>query len=130
MWRVKYLSFLVCLTSCFQPFRSDLKDRLFFKKIKTTSIEVEWYTYSAAWADSPDYITIKKGNVLDTVCMSDNIADIYVIDSNKVVIGFYGIPARYMEPVIVNEKVLGSTIIIDTAHVPLPPHPKQGFKDL
>ncbi len=122
-----YLFILIYFISCGQTFKLDLRDRIFFRKIKTTSIEVEWYTYSAAWANFSDVVTVKKGNILDTVCISDNIADLYVVDSNKIVIGFYGFPARYMDPIKIRQKVLESPIIIDTTYIPPPPHARYGF---
>lgn len=124
-----HLFILGCISSCSLTFKPDLKDRIFFKKIKTPVLEVEWYTYSAAWADSPDIVTVKKENILDTVCISDNIADINVIERDKVVIGFYGSPEKYMKPIVIHKTILGYPIKIDTSYVSPPPHARNGFKN-
>jgi hypothetical protein len=115
--------------SCAPSFESTPEDRLFFRKIKTPSVESEWYTYSAAWADSPDFVTIKTKKILDTLCISDNIADLYVVDSNRIVIGFYGYPSLYMKPIKMPQILQGCPIIIDTTYKPLPPHARQPFSE-
>lgn len=123
------LFILIGISSCIPNFKPGLEDRIFFKKIKTPVIEIEQYTYFAAWANSPDIVTLKKGNVLDTVCISDNVADINVTESDKVVMGFYGSPAKYMAPIIIREEIQKCPIKIDTTHRQPPPQARQGFKE-
>lgn len=47
-----------------------------YKKIQTADLELEWFGYSSAWMDSPDYITLKTNQGFDTLCRASNITDI------------------------------------------------------
>lgn len=66
-------------------------DKLYLKYIRTPDIEIEWYFHSTITTITPDVITVKKGSELDTVCISRNIADVYLI-SDVIYIDFYGYP--------------------------------------
>lgn len=64
------------LQSCVPDFKSTLKDRLFLKEIETPPVKLEWYFYSTVSFETPDYITIEKEGVKDTICLSNNVADL------------------------------------------------------
>jgi len=87
------------------------------KSVKIGKSEIEWYSLSSAYADVPDCITIKKGKSIDTICKSNNIADIKDLGNDTVLVGFYGKPKRYNEVIELPQKVLNFTIIVDTTYI-------------
>lgn len=86
------------------------------KSMKVGKAEVEWFSFSSAYADVPDCITIKKGKWIDTICRSNNIADLQDLGNNEVLIGFYGRPNRYGKLIELNQSISGITIVVDTAY--------------
>jgi hypothetical protein len=44
-------------------------------------------------------------------------ADVYVKDSTTVMLRFYGLPKRDMQPIAVREVVPGCPVVIDTSYV-------------
>ena len=77
------------LTSCYD----DKPKKLYFKKIKTPYIEVEWYQYSLLTSIPPDYVFIKNRDSI--LFQADNIIDINVYSKDSVVISFCGEPTKY-----------------------------------
>jgi hypothetical protein len=77
------------------------KDRQYFKEVKKGNLKMEWFYYSSAVSDSPEYIVINKGNEEDTIVVSTNIADIG-LENDSIKISFYGKPNKYTKPVKVN----------------------------
>ncbi len=120
---------IILLQGCFPSFTPSHEDRLIYKQTRTPEIEVEWYTFSTAYAESPDFVVLTKAGKTDTVCASDNVADVVVKGSNTVIVGFYGAPSIYMEGIQVPDSVLGCPIVIDTSYVPAAPKVKKHFKE-
>jgi hypothetical protein len=86
------------------------------KFFDTGDVQVEWFTYSSSYANTPDYVTFTKGKVIDTLCISTNIADIQKGDDSVITISFYGVPKKYSEVTQWPERVFGYTIVIDTTY--------------
>lgn len=120
---------LFILSGCVPSFETTEKDRIYFRIVKTPSIDIRWFTYEAAFAESPDFIVAQKDGKIDTICRSDNIADLYVVDRNKIVIGFFGRPGLYLEPVKIAETSFGCPIKVDTTFTAPLPHAINGFSE-
>lgn len=112
---IKILIFIFLFQGCVPEFKPTLKDRLFLKEIEKPPVKLEWYFYSTVSSETPDYITIEKGGVIDTICLSNNIADLK-FENNQITIGFYGVPQRYTEPIEIPDSVMGYEILIDTTY--------------
>ena len=84
------------------------------KLIKKAGLELEWFSFSSAYAVTPDVITVASSNRVDTICRSTNIRDIKVLQHNVLLISFCGTPKRYDEEILLPEKISGITIVIDT----------------
>jgi hypothetical protein len=86
------------------------------KEIKQNTTVIKWIGVTGILdQDFPDYITIRKGNLTDTICEAHNIADL-IIDTNQIIIGFYGSPRRYSRIIQIPEYILGYTIEVDTLY--------------
>ena len=122
-------AFIICLflVSCLSTNSSDEPERLHIKLIQTPSITVDWFFYSYIGNTSPDYIVITRGDLYDTVCRANNIADINVIDSNKVILSFYGHPKRYGEYIDLKVPTY-IDVVIDTTYQLAQPIGKKYFK--
>ncbi len=94
--------FGVIILSCTPKFDiNGKKDRQYFKEVQKGDIKMEWFYYSSATSDSPEYIVINKGRKEDTIVVSTNIADIG-LEKDNIKISFYGKPKKYDEPTKVN----------------------------
>jgi hypothetical protein len=96
------------------------------KSIKVGEREIEWFSYSSAYAETPDGVTIMDGMHIDTICRSTNIGDVKLLTLNTVAICFFGNPMRYDEKIKLPQKISGVTIVIDTTcrfGVNAPPSP-------
>ena len=87
------------------------------KSIKIGQSEVEWISLSSAYAEVPDCITIGNGKRMDTICKSNNIADIKDLGNNTILIGFYGNPKQHNELIELPQKALAFYIVVDTTYV-------------
>jgi hypothetical protein len=90
--------------------------RLYIKELGICDAKLNWFFFSAAYSETPDYITIQNSSNVDTICISDNIADLKV-ENNKIVIGFYGKPMGYTIPIKIPDSLMGYKIVIDTTYV-------------
>jgi len=109
----KYILLTVLINSC-NPF-SDKKDdvRLYIKEIDSPPVHLNWFFYSWISNISQDFITIENGSEEDTVCVSNNIADLQLV-GNTIKIGFYGHPTKYSENINLPASVMNYKIVIDT----------------
>jgi len=112
--RVNLIFIIILLQGCFPNIPPP--ERLYLKEIKDTSIKLEWFYYSLITSTTPDYIEITKGNVIDTICLCNNVADLK-FENNQIIIGFYGNPRCYCEPIEIPDSVMGYKIVVDTTHV-------------
>jgi hypothetical protein len=99
----------------FPPVPDFTLDRLYLKELEDSNIRLKWFFYSAAYTETPDYITMELNNTIDTICVASNVADLR-FENNRIVIGFYGMPQRYGDPLTIPCKVKGYKIIVDTAY--------------
>jgi hypothetical protein len=107
------LILLIVMQSCFPNF--DPKEET-VKEIQQESISLKWVNVIGIIdQDFPDYILMKKGSKSDTICISHNIADLKMIDCD-ILIGFYGMPIKYSEPISIPKDIFGYNIIIDTSY--------------
>ncbi|HYV91863.1 MAG TPA: hypothetical protein VE978_08770 [Chitinophagales bacterium] len=118
MTRTKTLLFILLLSSCrfFIPdFKATENDKMYRKIIEKDSIEIDWFTFSAAYAESPDFLIAKKEAQSDTICISTNIAHVNILD-NKILIGFYGSPKLEDMKITLPDKIMDHEIQIDTTY--------------
>ncbi|MGG5209236.1 hypothetical protein ACQWU4_09810 [Chryseobacterium sp. MIQD13] len=107
----------IFVISCVPKFEPNKKeDRLYFKEIKSGNMLLQWFYYSSAVSESPEYIVLNKNNKEDTIVVSTNIADIN-LDRDSMKISFYGKPTRYNESTKVTLKnypiKLDTTVVSD-----------------
>ena len=113
---IKALFVAVLFQSCVPDFNSTtIKDRLFLKEIDKPPIKLEWFYYSAVSFTTPDYVTLEKDKIIDTICIASNVADLK-FHNNKIIIGYYGSPQRYRNEIKIPATVAGYEILIDTTY--------------
>lgn len=100
---------------------------LFYKIIKTNNYELRWYYYSRITSDSPDYVDIKKGGKVVTVCKSFNLFDVNIINEDTVRLVFIDKPMLRGEAPLIVDTAIGLTIIADTINY-RPVLRQHGFK--
>jgi hypothetical protein len=87
------------------------------KKIENAKTFVEWKSVTGILDQNfPDFITIRKENIVDTICRSHNIADLNFIN-NQIIIAFYGKPQQYENAFLIPDQVMGYKIITDTTYI-------------
>ncbi|MBW1655363.1 hypothetical protein [Flavobacterium quisquiliarum] len=91
-------------------------DKTVLSSFKIGNATVEHFNHSSAYAETPDYITITKGNIVDTICVATNIATVTKNSGNVINIGFYGIPKLYTKTIQLPKGVLEYTIAVDTTY--------------
>jgi hypothetical protein len=112
---MRLLILLFALQSCAPDFSGDKPDKLFIKRIKTSDVELDWYYHSLISNTTPYYVTLKRNDVLDTICVAHNIADVNIVDST-VMLGFYGSPSVYSKSAKVKITSLNYSIKADTSY--------------
>ncbi|GCD80923.1 hypothetical protein JCM30197_21700 [Schleiferia thermophila] len=88
---------------------------MYLKEIQEDNMTIAWFFYSAAYSESPDYIVATKGSAIDTICRANNIADIN-LEGDSIMIGFYGSPQLYGDPIEIPIRVMGYSVLIDTGY--------------
>ena len=124
---LRWLPVLMVLQSCVPGFESSSKDRLYLKELNNSTVKLEWFYYSTVSSPTPDYVTIAKGNQVDTICIASNIADVK-LKGNQVLIGFYGRPERYKSPINLPGEVMGYKMVTDTSYVLAHPTVRKFYK--
>lgn len=116
---LSWLCCILCFISCDIPVPNfgSKDDRLTIKEMERSSVKIEWFTYSAAFANFPNFVTIKTKDRVDTICISTNIADIVDLGNDSIKLGFYGSPKKYDEIIKIPFKVQSYTIISDTTFI-------------
>lgn len=109
-----FLLLLVLLSGCFPNMTPD---KSVLSSFKMGDVVVEHFNHSSAYAETPDYITVSRGKIIDTICISTNIAVVTKNpDSAVITIGFYGIPKFYTNTIQIPESVFEYKIAIDTSY--------------
>ena len=92
-------------------------DKTVLSSFKIGNATVEHFNHSSAYAETPDYITITKGKVVDTICIATNIAVVAKNPESAVItIGFYGVPKFYTKTIQLPKTVFECKIAIDTTY--------------
>ena len=73
---------------------------------------MEWFFYSLISNTTPNYITFSNDNVTDTLCIADNIADLY-LKADTIHIVFDGYPRKYGEEAEVKKDVAGYVVVTE-----------------
>ena len=115
------------LQGCFPDFKSKKSDRLYLKEIDKSNLKIDWFFYSTVSNTTPDYLIASKGAKVDTICTSDNIANVEFVN-DVIEISFYGEPTCYNKPILVAQKVFGFEIKIDSSHVINEPKARKYYK--
>ena len=103
--------FLLTIYSC--NITIDKPEPLYYKRIQTTKLLLEWYKVSLITSVPPDYIILSLGNFKDTICQSDNIIDVNVFKKDSIVLKFCGKPKIHSKLIALRETVLGLKISYD-----------------
>lgn len=116
MPRIVLLTMLaLAAASCFPSF--EVAERAWLKWIKTPTGEIAWFTHTAAYADSPDFIVLESGSEADTLCTADNVVDMY-LEHQNLHVHFNGRPSLYMKEISVPGRLGPYKVVLDTASVP------------
>lgn len=87
------------------------------KEIQEGDVTLKWVKLVGTLDQNfPEYISTQKGNQVDTLCESHNIADLK-IQGDTLVVGFYGTPQQYMESIRIPNEILSYRIVVDTSFV-------------
>lgn len=106
------------LTSCVPDFKATESDRLYLRATGPAQARLKWFTYSAAYADSPDFVTLDTPGRLDTLCRTDNLEAVN-LRGDTVRLAFDGAPRLYMKRIAVPRHVAGHPVVVDTTgHYP------------
>jgi len=93
-------------------------DKNILKSLKMNDAVIEWFNRSAAYAETPDFITVTRGDHIDTLCAASNIADIKKDEGRAVItLCFYGVPKNHGHAISLPTKVLDFTILADTTYI-------------
>ena len=87
---------------------------LYFKRIQTPKLTLEWYQISLYTSIPPDYVVLSKKELRDTICQADNIIDVNLFNQDSIVLKFCATPTKYMKPIKIRSSVLGTAVIIDS----------------
>lgn len=102
MKNTRLIFLLLLIISCFPKLEPNKReDRLFLKEVNSNFGNVEWFYYSSAVSESPDYIIINKRQKEDTIVISTNIADIG-LENDSIKLSFYGKPKKYNKDIAIN----------------------------
>lgn len=117
----KLLVIFVFSISCIPEFEPPThNDRLHIKEFmlkrgNEDSLKIDWFYYSLISNTTLDYIESNKNGYLDTLCVSSNIADLYIV-RDTIVFEFFGRTSCY-EKILSKKKQFGYHIKIDTTLV-------------
>jgi len=116
---VTLLSCLLCFVSCDLPVPSfgSGDDKVIIKEIKSPLMKIEWFTYSAAFGEFPNFVTVITRDKVDTICISTNIADVASLGNDSIKLAFYGYPKKYDQKIELPLKVQSFIIVSDTTYV-------------
>jgi hypothetical protein len=89
------------------------------KKINYENTIVQWNKLIGILDQNfPDYVIIEKGDQqIDTICSSHNIADVKILNSHEILLGFYGRPKKYNKIINIPKEIMEYKIIIDTTYI-------------
>lgn len=73
---ISFVLSLVVVSSCWWSMPP--KEKLYFKKIEGNGFVVSWFYYSLITSNTYDYVIVEKENVVDTICFSPNVKDVFV----------------------------------------------------
>ncbi len=110
------ISASLLFSSCFPSFKNSNEDKLFIKIIETEKISVEWYTYSAAYAEFPEYLISISNCRIDTICVSTNLSEVN-LSNDTLNLFFYGTPKIYSTSVSIKSQSNNTTIVVDTTQI-------------
>jgi hypothetical protein len=116
---LSWLSCMLCFISCDVPVPNfgSKEDRITIKEIEHSSAKIEWFTYSAAYANFPNFVTVETKDRVDTICISTNVADMLDMGGDSIKLGFYGSPKKYDEIIKIPLKAQSYTIVSDTTYI-------------
>jgi hypothetical protein len=84
------------------------------KEIKQNRTVIIWTSVTGILDQNfPDYIIIRKDNLIDTICKSHNIADLQM-KNDTIIIGFHGTPKIYNRYIIIPDEIYNYKIKINT----------------
>jgi hypothetical protein len=119
--------FLLILNGCFPDLKLKNSDRLYLKEIKEPNIKIDWFFYSTISSTTPDYLIVSQGIKIDTICISDNIANVEFI-SDVIKISFYGEPSCHYKAISIAGSVFDFEIKVDSSHVKNEPKTRKYYK--
>jgi hypothetical protein len=112
---------------CFPKFQYTEEDRLYLKELAVDSVNLKWFCYSTVSSITPDFVTIEKYGITDTICIADNIAHLK-LERDTITIGFYGAPKEYNRMIQVPDKIMDYKIKVDSTYVSNAPYVRNYYK--
>jgi len=105
----------IAIYFCFYRFDTVFAPEIdMLKKIEDKNVTIEWHQQIGILdQDFPDFITMQKGKIIDTICYARNIANIETYNE-ELKIGFYGTPKYLHQNFVIRKEIFGYKIMIDT----------------
>jgi hypothetical protein len=102
----------VFVSSCFPDFSPK---KAYIKTIESEYMYIEWFTFLGVMdQEFPDYIVYKSNDLVDTLLVSNNVADIQLnLIEDNLKISFYGAP-KLMKNSDFKRSTLNIPLIVDT----------------
>ena len=113
-----YLLLVVILSQGCSPIEKS--DRLYYKLIKSSSGEIHWFRYSYITSNSNDFVLVKNEDSIDTLCITSNLYDIRLNNSDSLDLLFFGYPKRYEDSIMIPSKCQNFhvNVIQDSTYAP------------
>jgi hypothetical protein len=114
------------VSSCVPDFQATEADRLYLQVSGPVEARVKLFTYAAAYANSPDFVTLETPGRLDTLCRTDNLEQV-AIRGDTVHLAFTGAPSLYTKRIRVAPQAAGHLILVDTSGQQPSPRPARNY---
>lgn len=75
---MKYLLLVIVSFTfgCVPDLNIDSSNRGYLKRTQRFDADLKWFSYSSAYSNAPEYVTLETDKSLDTICIATNITDV------------------------------------------------------
>lgn len=103
------------MSGCFPNNLFEGREKLYFKEIQNPDIKIEWFYCSTVTFVTADSVKVFSDslNIQETLCVSDNIADVYLVDKD-ITIAFFGYPQLKGKRINISDSIFGYKVLIDS----------------
>ncbi len=92
---ITLMCLLISLVSCKEKTKQKNENvKLYKKEISSNNMYIEWFYHSYISNVSPDFITVSKGDLVDTICFCSNIINVEFYH-DSIFIESEGPPSKY-----------------------------------